>query len=94
MPSFTIVENFNPVKDRYVCLLPGGEGRPVDELSFETGEETLSRSVVPAVAFSAHAALDTGFFQSGLIFMTCILTASVRVAQQPGLWFTGGESSI
>src|SRR5437762_13612650 len=49
---------------------------------FEGGEKAFRHCVVPAIAFTAHAALDAVYRQQLLIVMAGVLAAAIRVMQQ------------
>src|SRR5512137_2872024 len=64
-----------------VSLVPVAEF--VGELCLHGAEEALHDGVVPAAALATHAADDSALLELGLVLGCCILTATVRVVNQP-----------
>jgi hypothetical protein len=56
MAAFSVVPNGDPFEEGAPSLLLSSEGAPVDQLSFQRGEEALDRGVVVTVPLPAHAA--------------------------------------
>src|SRR2546430_16011756 len=54
----------------------------IDQFDFEGGEKAFRHRFVPAIAFTAHAALDAVYRQQLLILVAGVLTAAIRVMQQ------------
>ena len=54
MKSGAVIEGFNVIKDGIAGLGAGGEAMMIDQFVFEAAKERFSKSVVVAVAFSAH----------------------------------------
>src|SRR5215469_18824860 len=54
----------------------------IDQFDFERGEKTFRHRVVPAIAFTAHAALYAVYRQQLLICVAGVLAAAIRVMQQ------------
>ena len=82
MSPLTIVEQFKVFEDFAACL---GSGTPValiNQFELEGGEKTLRHRIIPAVAFTAHAAQHAVRRQQLLILVTGILAAAVGLMQQ------------
>jgi len=54
----------------------------VDRLALQTSKETLSNSVVVAIAFAAHAADDAMASQGSLTIARGVLAATIRIVQE------------
>ena len=78
---FTIVPDFDPGEDCCPGLLSGRERGSVHLFLLETGKEALRRSIIPAVAFAAHAAYDPGFLEPFLVIVAGVLAPSVAVTE-------------
>src|SRR5947209_7914935 len=79
--ALAVVPDLDPLEDCSSRLLPGLEASSVDHLFLETGKEALGGRVVPAVALSAHAAHDPGFFEPFLVVVAGVLASSIAVAE-------------
>src|SRR5919108_2409127 len=82
MPPPAIVEQFDVFEDFASCL---GSSLPmalIAQFEFECGEKTLGHRVIPAIAFTAHAAQQTMRSQQLLILVAGVLAAAVRVMHQ------------
>ena len=55
----------------------------IDEFTLECDEEALHSGIVPGVAGAAHARGDAVRVQQTLVARGGILTAAIRVAQEP-----------
>ena len=55
VPSFAIIEHFNVLENRADCLLSGLELFSVNQLLFQSAEETLGHRIVPTVSLATHA---------------------------------------
>ena len=80
------------IEERPDVVVHGGPGlglrRPrtsVDQLCLQGREEALRDGVVPAVADTAHAADDAAGRQLGSVELARVLTATVRVVNEPAL---------
>ena len=75
MPPFRIVKVIDAV-----CDLSAGQFRVIKgQVTFESTEERLSDSVVPAVFLSAHTTNDTTGIQRSLVFIASVGAPAVRV---------------
>jgi len=83
VPPLPVVEDLDVLENRRPSLLVRGEVGLVDPLHLQAAEETLRHVVVPAVALATHAALDASGLQQLLGVLAGVLTAPVRVVQQP-----------
>src|SRR5680860_689910 len=83
MPAYAVIEDLEVLEDRLACLCAGDEVSLVDEFHFERGKEALGHGVVPAVAFTAHAAREVMCGQQVAVGGGCILAAAVGVMHQP-----------
>src|SRR5882757_2381741 len=82
MSSVRIVERFDVLKQTQSGLFSGFELFSLHQLRFEGGEEAFYRGIVPAVAFSAHAALDVGFFELISEKVSGVLAAAVTMEEK------------
>ena len=73
MDSLAVIEPLDVAKDALPGLRPGEILAMVNKLPFEGAEETLSRCIIPAVAFAAHAADGSMFGQKALKVFAGIL---------------------
>ena len=81
MAPLAIVEQLDVFEDFTSCL---GSGTPVAliaQFQFERGKKTFRHRVVPAVAFTAHAALYAMYRQQLLIRVAGVLTGFKRSSQ-------------
>src|SRR5439155_10960078 len=83
MPPPLVVEPLDVVEHIPPRLGPRAIGAMVDQLGLERLEEALDHRVVPAVAPPAHAGPDPVAREERLIGRAGILTALIRVVQQP-----------
>src|SRR5262249_46254355 len=86
MSPLPIVEQLNVFEDCAACL---GSGTPVvliNQFELEGGEKTFRHRVIPAVAFTTHAAQHAVRRQQLLILVTGVLAAAVGVMQQALRW--------
>jgi hypothetical protein len=58
VPPLSVVKDFDVLPDFANCFVPCSVVPMVNEFSFESAEETLHRSVIPAVALAAHRRED------------------------------------
>src|SRR5687768_358266 len=79
MPTRSIVENLDVVKDVGAGFGPRSPSGAVDELALERREEALDRRVVPAIAAATHAASDPAPAQLGAVRGAGVLAAAVGV---------------
>src|SRR6266550_4000210 len=82
MTALSVVPGLDPPEDRLACFVPRLEPASVHELSLEARKEALDGCVVPAVAFAAHAAGNSGIRKLLLIVAAGVLAPSVAVADQ------------
>jgi hypothetical protein len=61
MATGRVVEAFDEVKDSHAGLAVRSEATPIDQLTFEGGEETLAHRVVEGVADRACRWTNAGF---------------------------------
>ena len=82
MTSPAVVKHLDVTDD----ILPGSRStevpHPKNLLNLEAAEKTLGHSIVPAIAFSAHAAQYSMVLEQFLEIMTAILAAPVRVKDE------------
>ena len=58
----------------------------VHELALESPEEALDTGVVPAISRTAHAGDDVVLAEQTFVIRGGILTAAIRMVQEPGPW--------
>ena len=82
MPSFAIIPYRDPLEDSIFGLLSGGEGSLEHQFIFQAGPEALDDGIVPAVADSAHAAIQVELGELVLVLFAGVLGASIGVVQE------------
>src|SRR5580704_12350462 len=82
MSPLAVVEQFDVLEHLAAGLSSGTPLALIDQFHFERGEKAFCHRVVPAVAFTAHAALDAVYRQQLLIVVAGVLAAAIRVMQQ------------
>ena len=86
MPPLAVVKKIDILGDLRHRLAPRLVAPMVNELGLQGAEEALHRGVVVAVAFAAHGGFDTELPEQFLVVLRAVLTASVRVMNQPCRW--------
>ena len=84
MRSFPVIIHFDILKDFIFSFLPRFKPVAINFLNFQRVDETLGNRVVPTIAFTAHARGNPVFFKQRLVITAGVLTAPVRVMDQPG----------
>ncbi len=79
MSPLAVVEQFDVFEQLVAGLSSVTPPALMDQFNFESGEKTFRHRVVPAIAFTAHAALDAMYRQQLLILVAGVLAAAVRV---------------
>src|SRR5207253_5699958 len=79
-----VVEALDVIEDGHPRLRVGAPAGPVDQLALQRGEEALGQGVVERVADRAHRRGDARPSAPLPEGQTRILTASVRVMNEPG----------
>ena len=64
-------------------LCSSRQNESVERLGLQRAEETLDDGIVPTVAFSAHAALDSVASQESSILPTRVLHTTIRMMNHP-----------
>src|SRR5438270_6043858 len=82
MSPLPVVEQLDVFEQLVACLSSGTPPARIDQFDFEGGEKAFRHRVVPAVAFTAHAAVDAVYRQQLLILVAGVLAAAIRVMQQ------------
>ena len=82
MSPLPVVEQFDVFEQLVAGLSSGTPPAGIDQFDFEGGEKAFRHRVVPAIAFTAHAALDAVYRQQLLILVAGVLAAAIRVMQQ------------
>ena len=67
VPSFSVVKNFDVIKQTLHCLSPALVTIMVGPFTLQSTEETFGNSIVVAVAFTAHAAEHTMIIELFLV---------------------------
>src|SRR5689334_1204354 len=67
MPPLAVVEHFDIFEHLVAAVSSSTPPAPIDQFDFECGEKTFRHRVVPAIAFTAHAASDAVYRQQLLI---------------------------
>ena len=94
MRSFPVIIHFDIFKDFIFSFLSRFKPVAINFLNLQRVDETLGDSVVPAVTLTAHARRDPVVFKQCLIIAAGVLTAPVRVMNQPGLRIPPANSLI
>ena len=81
MPPPAVVEQFDIFEHLVAGVSSSTPPAPIDQFDFERGEKTFRHCVVPAIAFTAHAALDAVDRELLLIFVAGVLTGFKRWSQ-------------
>ena len=87
MTALPIIEHLNVLEDVLFRVFTGRVMPLVHELVLECPEEALDTGVVPAVAGAAHAGGDAVLAEQTLVARGGILTAAIRMVQEPGRGF-------
>ena len=82
MSPLPVVEQLDVFEQLVAGLSSGTPPAGIDQFDFEGGEKAFRHRVVPAIAFTAHAALDAVYRQQLLILVAGVLAAAIRVMQQ------------
>src|SRR5258706_14138275 len=85
MKALTIVIHLQELNNHGTGMSARVKDMEIDTLDFESAKETFHDGVVVAVGLSAHANGDVVLSQEGLVVMSGILTAAIRMMQQIGL---------
>ncbi len=80
-----IIEHFDVRKDVLCRFVPCTVLTMINELAFQCAEEAFDTRVVPAVPPTRHAAGHTVYREQLLVCRGGLLTAPIRVVQQPGV---------
>ncbi len=84
MAALAVVKHLYVIEDRGPGLLARVESGVMDQFLFQRGKKTLHGSIVETLSFSAHGLPDPCSSQDFAIFLTCILTAAIRMIDEPG----------
>ena len=82
-----IVGAFDPVNDVEPRFGTGFVAELMDALDFQGLEEALHRRIVPAVGPATHRLLHPEILEQLPVAITGVLTAAIRMHDQPGRWF-------
>jgi len=91
MPSLSIVPYNDPLEDCILGLLFGLKGSLEHQFILQAGPETLDDGVIPAVAHSAHAALDVELGEFILVLRAGVLAAAIGVVKDRVHWLSVGQ---
>lgn len=83
MSAGPIIKSLQIRKDLRASVLPDVIQAPAHELGFQRGEEAFRHGVIPAIAGTADRAPDSAADQPVLIGHRSVLTASIRMVQEP-----------
>jgi hypothetical protein len=76
-----VVEQFDIFEHLVAGVSSSTPPAPIDQFDFERGEKAFRHRVVPAIAVTAHAALDAVYRQQLLIVVAGVLTGFKRSSQ-------------
>ena len=74
MSPLAVVKQFDIFEQLVAGLSSGTPATLLDQFDFERGEKTFRHRIVPAIAFTAHAALDAVCRQQLLILVAGVLS--------------------
>ena len=83
MAALPIIEHLDVFEDVLGRLFAGRVAPMVHQLALEGPEKTFDTGVVPAITFATHAGNEAVPIEYPLIAHRRILTAAVRVVQEP-----------
>lgn len=83
MSPFSVVKDFDVIKDPCPCGLAVNELSPVYVLRLQRAEKALRHCVIPAIPFPAHAANHQVVIEGFPVIFARVLASSVGVMQQP-----------
>ena len=81
MSSLAVVEQFDIFEHFVAGLSSSTPPALIDQFDFERGEKTFRHRVVPAIAFTAHAALYAVYRQQLLILVGGVLSGFKQSSQ-------------
>lgn len=88
MEPFPVIPTFNIFEYRHWCLCLIHKFLMVYPFGFHRFEKAFHGSVIPAIAYPAHALKNRIFLQQGLEFITCVLYTTIWMKQKTPIWFT------
>jgi len=91
MPTLTVIEELDVLRDLLPSLLPCFIPPVVHQLILECSPETLYRRVILAVALPPHGRGQTELPQLRLIVLGTILRAAIRMMNESRSWALGVE---
>ena len=92
MYPLAVIEHLNVVKDIPPCFFANSIVFVKYSFHFKTAEKTFCNGIIPTVAFATHAANHLISFKQFLKIITTVLTAAIRVKNQPWCWFAMPDS--
>ena len=84
MQSFEVVEVLDVVPDRRLRFVPASVTRIVNELGAQRSEEALGDSIVPAIAFAAHARRHPKVGERFAVVLARVWASSIGVMHESG----------
>ena len=81
MPPLAVVEEFDIFEHLIAGMSSSTPPALTDQFDFERGKKTLRHRVVPAITFTAHAALYAVYRQQLLILVAGVLSGFKRSSQ-------------
>ena len=94
MKSLTIVIDLQELKDDGTGMGTGLKDMKMGTLGFERTKEALHDGVIIAVSGAAHANSDGVLSQQGLVIMSGILAAAIRMMKQIALRLALRQSHV
>src|SRR5215469_5687355 len=82
MSPLAVVEEFDIFEHLVAGVSSSTPPGLINQFDFERGEKTFRHRVIPAITFTAHAALYAVYRQQLLILAAGVLAAAIRVMQQ------------
>jgi len=77
MRSFAIIVNFNIFKNSLFGFFSGAKGFSSDKFNLKRMEKTFGNGIIPAIAFSAHAADTAVLSQQAFKTIAGILDSAI-----------------
>ena len=92
--AFAVIEHGNIFQYVLLCLVSCLVVSPLNTFLFQTAEETFNNSIIPAITLATHATQYSNDLEQSPERLAGILAATVRMMNQPGLWFPAPDSNI
>lgn len=91
MQSDAVVKYSDVIQHILLRLISGLVMAPLHLFLFQTAKETFCNCVVPTIPFPSHAPDESIRLQQLPVFLAGVLGTSVRMHNQPSLWFASPQ---